>query len=595
MTTLLRPDGSSHARPSRDQRPLVRSKLRRSLYAFTQGVICSNQKPNLMDAETFKESCDWVQRKIIAGRKRIWMGDPRGHMKSTRFTESLPAWLSIQRPHKDYDLPIEFERYERLIKVCGILKGPDTRILIASATKPNAQDFVLQARRIYEGNTLFRWAFPELCPEAHPPDFKYRWSSECVDLPGRTMNYGEGTFNAGSPDATETKYHYNFILGDDFIHEGNYQSVIESRAAVSWWGLAESLLDNQDVSSPLSSVIIGIGNFWTHFDLRSHIESHLKDDYDIWHRSCWECSIHGKGNCPRDQLCVPTKKPIWNIKFSQAGLEAQRRRQGEKIFSAQMENNPVDPSSVAFKAENLYDNRLDTINGVIHVYDFESTNLVKKVNLAECWFFMILDPATSDDPQSCRNALLVCAEDQDGMVHLIDGWAEQIKSEKAIPKLLDTWASNYRQQRFIKTVGIEGNAGQRWAITALCFSAKDRSRNPDESFLSYLSEPPNNPDDDHIISLKPDRGVSKLDRISNGLGARTLSRKLSLGVHVSFRDVFLYEYKTFPSSKSLDLVDAAAYIDKVARGNMEARQAMEANMLRYRRRKSKERFRRGGW
>jgi hypothetical protein len=575
---------------------MVRAMLRRSFYSFVKGITCANHNPNLLDDETFAESCHWIQRKLIMGKKRMWFGDPRGHTKSTRVTESLPGWLAIQKPDVRYDLVSEFDRYKRLKARCGILKGPDTRILIASATKPNAQDFVLQNRRLFEGNTLFRWAFPELCPEAHNQDSKPRWSSECFDIPGRTMNYGEGFLNAGSPESTETKYHYDLIIGDDFIHEGNYLSIIETQAAIRWVSLSESLLDNQDVTSPLSSVLLWIGNFWTHYDLRSHVEAHLRDDYDIWHRACWECSVHGKGNCDRGQLCTFTSKPLWNVKFSKSGLESQRRRQGNKIFSAQMENNPLDPESLTFKPENLFDCLLDKNEGVINVFQHNADIFVKRVSLADCWFFAVLDPATSDDPLSCRSAFLVCAEDSEGMVHIIGGFAEQLKPETSMTKLLDTWLWFYRKGMMIRTVGIEGNAGQRWAVSTMCVMAKYRAAtNRADAALSYLQEPPKNNNDDRIKILNPDRGVAKRDRISNGLGARSERRMLSLALDLTFREVFLYEYGTFPSAKSIDTIDAAAYIEKIARGNMQSREALELNMARYWKRRVVSSRSRGRW
>ena len=67
----------------------LRAAFRRSYYFTTKVITCHYNEPNLLDKETFKESCDWLQW-VITTKKRGLFEDPRGLARDRRRSRPRP-------------------------------------------------------------------------------------------------------------------------------------------------------------------------------------------------------------------------------------------------------------------------------------------------------------------------------------------------------------------------------------------------------------------------------------------------------------------------------------------------------------------------
>ena len=539
-----------------DQRQKIRARVRQSLYSLVAGILSINQKPNLMTPEVFYESCKWASHDVIMHAKRGWGGDPRAHVKSTRWTVGIPIYLAIQRPDERYDSPEEIARARRFLHEHPWYRGVDQRILIASSSKDNACAFLGLIKRHISSNRLLRFCFPELVENEFP-----KWNVEEIELPGRSGDFLESYIETAGVTSRSTSHHYDLIIYDDPVHEDNWQSEPEIQEAIDWLLLAEHLLENPDTKSPYGGVILGIGNYWTRYDVRGYVEDNLADTYDIWHRAGYQCSHCGIDRCIRGPDCHLTDIPLWRERFSRDALERMRGDLGDKIFTAQILNDPRDPEQIAFHRDDLRWFSYDGARREFVLYEGQTRHVTERVPVDNCRFFMCCDPATSTDPRSCRSAVGFFAEDPDGRQYFLQLLAERVNPSDLIRAILDTWDQYANQGMRPESFGVESVSGQKFLVPALNFGAEQRMGKP-----SYLLREPPSPKMNHIVLLSPDSSARKEDRIRNLLGWRATENTLYVNVLLQNKNLFLDEWDNFPVSRSNDIVDMLAYSQRLCTG-----------------------------
>lgn len=557
------------------QRRTLRSACRQSLYLTVAGPLAWRQKPNLITEAGFMASCDWAED-VLLRIKRAWGCDPRGHIKSTRWTTGIPQWLSIQKPNEKYDSPEEYERASRVLKTHPFLRGVDQRILIASSSKMNAMRFVRRIRSFYESDPFWRWLFPELTPEA-AGESSILWNKDEFVLPGRTTPYPEPFVDTAGVESKATSRHYDLILYDDPINEDNWQSEDEIRKAIDWLLFAEYLLENRDRTSPSGGVIFGTGNCWTMYDVVSFVHDSMDGVYDIWRRSCWQCSVHGAERCTSLPDCVRTESPIWPERFSRASLIELREKQGARIFSAQMENDPIDPDVVFFKPDQL---RWFTFNPatreLVILAEGSTVREEKRVSQTSLRWFQCVDPATSSDPRSCRSAVGFFGEDGDGNQYFFDLWADRAEPGITVQRILDQWTHHAESGRKSYQLGSESVAGQDYLFPAL--NSACRLRNP---VVWVYAQPVDDPHQTTLVRLRPDSRQRKEDRVRDLLGQRAQTHTLYVRLDLPYKDIFLDEWSRFPLSKSNDVIDMLAHSQRLCEGASGGAVALDSNRRRY--------------
>ncbi len=135
---------------------------------------------------------------------------PRGHQKSTIFSV---AWVIQQ-----------------------ILKNPNVRIKIISATWPLAKDLLFEIKGVLQYSAL---------PEIFGPFLKgnCRWTTDCIDVAQRTKWLKDPTISTGGIDTGKTGGHCDILIFDDLVVKENIQTPDAVRKVIDGYQACLPLLD----------------------------------------------------------------------------------------------------------------------------------------------------------------------------------------------------------------------------------------------------------------------------------------------------------------------------------------------------------------
>lgn len=548
----------------------LRSRLRKSFYSYVVFRSLDHGKKNALSRETFKPVADWLQSNAINNVPRQAYRDPRNHLKTT-FVRLFIEWRSIQRPHPDFDSPAEVDRALRFLDDHPQFRGQNERLLYAGGSKENATKQIRAAAATYQYNDRFRALFRELTPEYFAEGEKMVWNADEFLLPGRTVNYPESFLTAAGTTSRSTGAHFNGIVFDDPVNENNWKSVPEITAAIDWLLFAENLLETADTSAADASWILLNGNIWTAADVSTFVEDNLKS-YVFFHRSCWVCEEHGRGNCGRERsACQKTEEPLWPDRWTTEGLLRLKREQKQK-FSAQYENDPLSGEDVPFDLADLRDCAYDKTSNEVLVFQPGSRQIERRVPLGALRGVVSIDPASSTDPRSCRSAIALLAEDRETQaVYFLDLDADRYAPSDVIENTISMYAKWRLRGLYIAHVGVEVVAGQKYFIPALIAAAKNPQRDfisPDhrEKFISLLAPltvQPNKQPEDVLQEYKTDRNIVKEERITGLLDWRVKSGLLYVNVALPGLALFHEEFSRHPLGKSNDVLDALAYPEQI--------------------------------
>jgi len=220
---------------------------------------------------------------------------PRGSLKTTIATISY----SIQR----------------------ILQTPNVRILIASETLNQAIKFLSEIKGHFE-SARFQSFYGDLRRGTG-------WKESEITVSSRKQNRKEPTISTAGIDVTRTGMHYDLIIVDDCHSQKNTTNSEQIEQVKNWYRLLLSMLE------PTGHIMV-VGTRWDFNDLYATIQNEMTDGYDIMVRKAVE---DGK-------LFFPSR-------LTQEFLEAQRKEQGEFIYSAQYDLNPIPTSLQTFKESDI--------------------------------------------------------------------------------------------------------------------------------------------------------------------------------------------------------------------------------------------------
>jgi predicted phage terminase large subunit-like protein len=282
------------------------------------------------------EMCERWQRRNSA-QFSLWLL-PRGHLKTSIFTEAGTLW--------------------------DLLNEPDDRHLIVNAKLDNAEDILANIKNCIETNEIFRWLFPEYCPDLAPKSLRQRckWLNTRIDLPcSRRAGRKEGSIQIMSVNASLVSKHYDKMTFDDPVNDEN-TTTKELRDKVDRW-YRNALQLREDAKSRIRL----IGTRWHFDDLYSRIiklemnrrkKQQEKGDkvtprYWIYHRQVVE-RVEESGSLIANYESV---QPIWPERFTASDIEDIREETGSYIFSCQYMNNPLPEDDAIFKYTDI--NQID--------------------------------------------------------------------------------------------------------------------------------------------------------------------------------------------------------------------------------------------
>lgn len=260
---------------------------------------------------------------------------PRSHLKTSCFTEAGSLW-------------------EQIITPGGL------RILIANAKLDNAEAIIANIKTCVESNDVFRWLFPEYCPDLAPKELRRRckWLNDRLDFPcSKWAGRKEGNIQVMSVGASLVSKHYDLMIFDDPVNDDN-TTTKELRDKIDRW-YRNALQLRHDANSRIRL----IGTRWHFDDLYSRLirremlrRKHLKAEgknvrprYWIHHRQVVEkVDIGGETIVGYENV-----QPIWPERFTKEAIEEIKEENGSYIFSCQYMNNPLPEEDAVFRYSDI--------------------------------------------------------------------------------------------------------------------------------------------------------------------------------------------------------------------------------------------------
>lgn len=444
-----------------------RATCRQSIYYYTKAVACWDQNPNLFTAETFKESCDWIQW-VLFEHKCGLFEDPRNTAKSTRTTLSIPQFVAIQRPDDRYDFPSEVKRAEKFLAVHTGIKGVDSRIVIASEKVDKAEKWVKLSRAQWTQNRYLRALFPELLWESHGYNPTGRlpepcvWSASEYYLPGRTVILNDGYCRAIGITTGESGGRSDILLIDDLVSEQSKDSEADMAYRREWMQSIQQLQEKPGIADPAASTVFLITNRWNFNDPNSVIHDE-KPDWSIWRRAIHKCGVHGLGNCGRlksdvrEIECSPTEKSIWPERHSD--LDAIRRTVGPRTYATQWTNWPFEASDLDESLVMPF--RFDRVDGEWRLLFGEGRNTAGGKTICDVpelplsaltHCYLSVDPASADEESELRKRGKTArwavswygTDEASGRIYCLDSRADHWSPDVALREIIDFWVHTSR-------------------------------------------------------------------------------------------------------------------------------------------------------
>lgn len=430
---------------------------------------------NAYDSPFLVKACQEVEEGPQTDTLDLWS---RGHYKSTVITQGR----TVQE----------------------ILNDPEITVGIFSHTRPIAKDFLRPIKLVLESNELLKFCFPEILWERPKRDAPV-WSMDgglCVQ---RKSESNTVTLEAwGLVDGMPTGKHFALRVYDDVITEDTATTPTQLQKAED----AFRLSDNLGAKGGRQRIV---GTSYSHGDFYARIREEAELGLYPWHVRIkpWYDAAHYEK--------TGIKEPVL---LSYDEVKEKQRKQGPRIFAAQME---LDPSN-----EEMREFRKSWIRWYETLPDMLNT-------------YLLVDPANEKKPDSDYTALALVGIDVLENRYLLDLVRDKLdlfERWQALAKMVRKWP---RTKAFYEKYGMQADISY----------IKQRQREDGVYFPL------------HEISGK----VSKLDRIRR-LQPVFCSERFYFpvsGIVYLGQDLVVTlikeEYETFPFSKSFDMLDAISRIE----------------------------------
>lgn len=392
------------------------------LYLFNKNVLqVEKGDDRFVELSPFhKTLCDFVSDRQDR-RKLILV--PRGHLKSKLIT----VGFTIQQ----------------------IIKNPQVRILIYSATWEMAKDLNMNIQKVMQEPGRLQEIWGNIAEGAT------EWNQDTTRLKGNTSR--DPTIKAAGIDNNLVGGHYDIIIMDDVVNRDNIGTMDQINKVIKRYK------DSLDLLEPRGQLIV-IGTRWHDADLYGWIldpNNKVIDSYEVLKQQAFTGNITtGDGFAA-----------LWPEKFTLHDFQKLLREEGWSHFSAQYMNEPIPEEDALFKRSWF---------GYYESPDLKGRLLNK---------FILVDPALSLDKTADYTAIVVVGIDPEGYIFIIDIVRERMEPSRIIDTIIGL-VSTYN----VIDVGIEMIAFQK----SLAYSLRQDPR--------FIRRP------FHISELKPQER-SKTERI----------------------------------------------------------------------------------
>lgn len=273
---------------------------------------------------------------------------PRSHLKSTLCTVSYAAWC--------------------------LVRNPEERILIYAANDDLAQSFLAPIKLIFEGGgptgELFKALYGEIIPDECDRGKKYKWSNSDLTIK-RLGSYTDPSIKARGLGAKIVGSHFTKQLVDDTMVDQMPRSQVDKLNRYVQ-GLTPLYASTKTGERRL------VGTPWGFWDPIAYVEKN------------WPNALVAR---------LPFKDKVGRLIYKRADLEEieQVMKADPFLYMCQYMCWPKDEGKKGFQSEWFKQFRMR--NGYFYDVD-EDGKETKKVAINECNTFILVDPASMEEPGS---------------------------------------------------------------------------------------------------------------------------------------------------------------------------------------------------
>jgi predicted phage terminase large subunit-like protein len=310
------------------------------------------------------------------------------------------------------------------------LKYPNRTFAILNEVEDRSRAWLVTIRGVYDGNPIIRTLFSDLLPQDGKDS--PAWSSKALTLV-RDVEVPEPTIAAYGITSSLTGWHHTDWTIDDPISEKAREEPATMQRAIERVSKLTSLMVD-----PGKDRQTFVGTPWTKHDVIAHFQS-------SYGRVLSTYAIPAVEN---DALTFP-ERLTWEV------LEEARRLMGDLQYSAQYLLKPRDVIAEDFTVNDLRYFQFLGDEGRIQLLRADGTP-GRTILTHDLDITMTLDPAVSERQSNDRNAIVVVGTTEDGLVIVLDTWAERttpINVVEALYRMYQRWGP--------RTVGIEAVAYQK--------------------------------------------------------------------------------------------------------------------------------------
>ena len=519
-----------------------------SLFYFATRVLGKNrfqQNPN-PDQNLHFQMCKVVEKDGVKEVIEI----PRGHYKSTVYTECYSIWRALPFSAQDEMYMRALGYTDRWIQWMRYAHNQDIRILLVSEVITNASKLGVRLQGHYQNNDLFKYLFPEILPDGSCTQNKESFCQMRSNKTGSAQ--GEGTYDFIGVGGALQSRHYNLVIQDDLVGREAYESDITMNKTIEYHKYLVGAFDpdeGDDAGRDNDEIVVG--NRWSYKDLNSYLrkeETYFNFSTHSALGGC--CSLH------------PFGIPIFPEKYSIEKLARYRKRLGNYIFSCQYRNTPVNPAEVKFQLRDL--RRFEFVKDQSFTYQdvvpFDTTGktrtrtkiLIKHKVLAgdveedvsprNLKRYMIVDPNHSGNDGRCRHAITVTGvAENPRRVYLLDVWAKACGTDEFIGVMLDLAVNVWK----LDCIYMETIAAQKYLKYHMDYIIKEKAR--DDSRYAALE----------IKELKTPKTANAKKMRIDSLGP--IFSRGEFWINTVGMDEFIEEFESYPTGKLIDVLDTLGY------------------------------------
>jgi hypothetical protein len=450
---------------------------------------------------------------------------PRDHLKTTLVTESLSIWWSLNFTESDEAMMRELGYGDAWIRWMKHAHDVNNRTLIVSENEPNAIRFGHRIDSHYQSNAMFRSIFKDVLP-----DGSSTWNDRTKTQKRTASGIGEGTFDFLGVGGAVQSRHYKRIIQDDIFGRDAKNSELVANDTIEYHRLLGGVFDHEASETELGDEVV-VGNRWGYYDLNGWIiENNTQGK--------WKIETHdAEGGCCPDH---PAGIPIF---LSQELLDQMKLRYSVEDFSHQFKNLAVIPGEAPFRPEwlryyELYEGNRNGLKAAYIRHNIYSGKALGDIPVSILSRKMVVDPNHSESSGRANHGIAVVGFDtESGNQYLLDTWAKSTSYDELVSKVYE-FAVRWR----LNEVYLEKIAAQQLLRYPLEYHGKRKGIN---LVLQYINAPRSkNAKDERIRALEPIFRNSKLWTRSD-------------------QKQFEGEYRTYPASRTLDILDTMSYANNL--------------------------------